>query len=766
MNDQPLSHSHFSRFARWCAARAKALGRGADRWVARRIRSMGRKARRNTPSGARFGLDPSRIASEQDALQRYRLAREIYTVLTSHAAATSVRFGLFGEWGYGKTTIANWVAEIAKHDGHWVAWFNPWACQSVDVMWFELASAIHTELERHGIELSAWAEIKTWGTKQWKSAGSGTEIINVKGIGGLASRLLRFSEADIDKLRAALGERRVIVIVDDMDRADPKLLPKLLLALREILDLEHFSFLIPFDKAKVASAVHQQYAEWDGDDFLEKIFDYQLKIPPTTADERWTLFEAHVRSIMPNTLLAALKELQDSLPDNPRRIKRIVRGLELMKREIERHGSDEIDWKSVVYALILQLESEAFFDAYVKATFLDMKRRMAEAFDRDRSEEREEARRTRIEAIAQRFIPDEARKARVVALAMKWENDRAYWDNHRVIYALQLFARPHAFTWEEVDQVMGRWRADKRPAVLVDAIADVARAHLVPDLSAFREFADSLRARYHEQLSLAADLFRAASHEAAILKADEALVALLQLATSARFTPDMRAETFEKLCEAIRPYAHFIGNDRDREQRAREVAALRELCGLAGDEWQRFANKLDGDRTHMQSDEAFQDIRNELLPLFDEQAKTLVIQTLRQDRGIRSLVYEGPRRPKRLFFDAQGGLWTGADAPLVRLFADAADNAHIQRNAHTLLRIAAEDGPSDSVSQDELRRFLATPHVGAAIWRAAVAQPIQFRLLMETRRCRAFLGHLGLAEALLPFPDWLRQGEERDAEQV
>jgi hypothetical protein len=79
-------------------------------------------------------LDPSRIAREQNALQRYRLAREIYTLLTSQAATTSMRFGLFGEWGDGKTTIANWVEEIAERDGHMVVWFNPWTCPSLDEM--------------------------------------------------------------------------------------------------------------------------------------------------------------------------------------------------------------------------------------------------------------------------------------------------------------------------------------------------------------------------------------------------------------------------------------------------------------------------------------------------------------------------------------------------------------------------------------------------------------------------------------------------------
>ena len=47
----------------------------------------------------------------------------------------------------------------------------------------------------------------------------------------------------------------MIAFIDDLDRATPELLPKLLLALREILDLPGFTFVLAFDNEIVADGL-------------------------------------------------------------------------------------------------------------------------------------------------------------------------------------------------------------------------------------------------------------------------------------------------------------------------------------------------------------------------------------------------------------------------------------------------------------------------------------------------------------------------------
>ena len=50
---------------------------------------------------------------------------------------------------------------------------------------------------------------------------------------GLVGKWLKPDGAQVTKIREKLGAKRVIVFIDDLDRATPELLPKLLLSLRE-----------------------------------------------------------------------------------------------------------------------------------------------------------------------------------------------------------------------------------------------------------------------------------------------------------------------------------------------------------------------------------------------------------------------------------------------------------------------------------------------------------------------------------------------------
>ena len=494
--------------------------------------------------------------------------------------------------GCGKTTIAHWVSQLALSKEHIVVWFNPWSSGSLNGMWFQLAHELHRQLVRRGIELSAWTDIKSVATEKWRSAGTATEIDRLRGVSGLVNRVLGFNKDDIEKLEKALGERRVIIIIDDIDRADPAIVPQLLLSLREILDKARFSFLIPYDKRRVVTAIEDTYRHWSGEDFLEKIFDYQLKVPETTVEERWALFEAQMRATLPNTPIERLEGIKDALPDNPRRIKRIIRGVEVMKREISRHGVEEVDLLSIIYALILQLECEPFFDQYVKEVFFSSDKRISEAFKQEGEDKRKEAQLSRIEAIASPFFQDDkVHKQRVIAIAKSWEDSRAYWDNHKVVYALQILNQPHAFTWAEFEGIMQLWRRDRRLTNLLGAISDAPFVKLIPAAVAKRKFAEALLVRYRQHLELATDVFAMESHSIEIDKADEALSALGQLITSDCFPHDIRAALFGNICDAFETFAHFSGNERDAEQRKREIDLLRRVLSLMVllRPWQRSA---------------------------------------------------------------------------------------------------------------------------------------------------------------------------------
>lgn len=740
--------------SRWQAIRRHGLT-----WAKRKVRKL---APMHAPRHS-SGLDATHLTPEHDSLNRYRIAEEVLRLLTDQPADWSARLGLLGEWGSGKTVIANWVAKLASDRGHCVVWFNPWSATSVGQMWFELSQALHEELQKRGIELSTGRELSQLARGLYYGYGAASQTPGVKDYAGLIERFLRLTDEDIIAIRNALGSNRILVIVDDIDRADSTLIPKLLLAMRELFELPRFSFLIPFDKSKVVRALELPPHNLAGHDFLEKILDYQIQVPPPTIEQRLALFASAIRSVLPMMPEGVERELADVLPENPRKIKRIALQLQIAKQQIERHSADEIDWQSLLYAALLRSESDVFFEKYVRDSFFG-DRRVHEAFS-DSAEARAKARDTRIDEAIKDCVPDQTAHERLRLLAKAWDSKRGYWSNSQIAYTVQLFDRPHAFTWREFDDVLDLWKERRDASVILHKLEEAVASKRIPTDNVFLEFIDSMTGRYHSLLEKASSIFRS-DQQADLIEQAAAVLSLAQaIGVDPTLNDHHRAHLFEKLAGAISPWAHFSGNAADARLRAEEEAVLLALAQHAGQEWARYAAVLEPRDPDMQSISSFNKVKERLLPLFGDRELALLEGAFTRDRGLRELLdYDALAGPRALFADPTSPAWTPIDsAPIPVILRSAEDSPLIQQNAHWFLRIVhADDLSGLGLRHEQVKTLLRADGIAALIWTAAIATPIQYRLLMETRKIHKMLCDLGVEQATLPIPDWLNAGRREN----
>lgn len=210
------------------------------------------------------GFDAPVEEPASDMLARGGFSRKIYDLLCPTDNRFSVRVGLTGEWGSGKTSVAKWVDAYAKADGHEVVWFNPWAITTTDQLWFSFYQTLRGSLklpEPEGLRGRFVDRVRNSVNEFRKPAETLSRANAITGaITATVLDLAKITPDEIKKLRSRIGNKRVIVIIDDLDRADPALLAKLLLSLRELFDIAGFSFLIPFDMG-VVSALPQE-AQW------------------------------------------------------------------------------------------------------------------------------------------------------------------------------------------------------------------------------------------------------------------------------------------------------------------------------------------------------------------------------------------------------------------------------------------------------------------------------------------------------------------------
>ncbi|MGB7333009.1 MAG: P-loop NTPase fold protein, partial [Terriglobales bacterium] len=299
----------------------------------------------------------------------------------------------------------------------------------------------------------------------------------------MLGRWLKYDGPQIRTIREKLGDKRVVVLIDDLDRCAPDLLPRLLMSLREILDLPGFTFLLAFDDEIVARALVSANPAWIvGSTFLEKILDFQYHLPAITEKQKERFVRRAMSRYCPFVPPESTSKIQDLLPDNPRKLKSLIRSLASLQPQVTRHGVDEINWADMWLAQMLRHESYPFFELLLKGETLEEVAGYLYSVKQKLSRRKEApAENTQLRQLLQQAgIEDRAQVERLTRLV---EASRSRSSRH-FRYVCELANRPHALTWKEFRSVRARWESDPRPALLAELIVKHAeeRAVSVDDL--------------------------------------------------------------------------------------------------------------------------------------------------------------------------------------------------------------------------------------------------------------------------------------------
>jgi predicted KAP-like P-loop ATPase len=232
--------------------------------------------------------EPIRSDAE-DLLDRKGFARAISDLIVDAQKGETLRIGVYGAWGEGKTSVLELVQAQLEAAGHVTVFLYAWSYRSTNELLEDLLRKIARKLKIPTRGLS-WDKA-LWFVKIGRQGASldplskAADVVLGQAIetvfGHLFSRLkARAAAALLTAIRQKLGDHKLMVFVDDLDRVRPDVLPELLLTLREVLNQPDFFYILALAPDVVRDGLMSSNVKWgDTTRFLEKIVELPRQLP-------------------------------------------------------------------------------------------------------------------------------------------------------------------------------------------------------------------------------------------------------------------------------------------------------------------------------------------------------------------------------------------------------------------------------------------------------------------------------------------------------
>ena len=260
------------------------------------------KNNRDASASKYFDADQPIESREQDSLGRRSFAEAIARQVRAVPAKHGFTITVVGEWGSGKTSVLNMVAETLEDgDATAILRFNPWLFGSADDLvtrFFRELSAQLGQDRFEGLKEVARALAGLGQTLAPLSPLPGTtEVANLAV--EQAEHWMRppslFAKRELLEKALCDSGSRVVVLIDDIDRLEFHETRELMRLVRLTSDLPNVVFLLAFDRQHVARSLGED--ETDGRKYLDKIVQVSYNLPVVR------------EAVLPRMLLPWLNEL-------------------------------------------------------------------------------------------------------------------------------------------------------------------------------------------------------------------------------------------------------------------------------------------------------------------------------------------------------------------------------------------------------------------------------------------------------------------------
>ncbi|WP_116522015.1 KAP family P-loop NTPase fold protein [Achromobacter insuavis] len=738
------------------------------------------------------GHDAPIQSPREDLLNSRGIAEAIHRVIASSPPLWSTRIGLLGRWGSGKTSILNLLRGVEETAGSIVITFSAWSASEESGVITQFYQALAERLKDEKFEIPRMQRLKEKSQRiqkykflrRWVEQGV-DELVPIPAslkkvatealskLSTLASSWAKIGPSDLLAITQIIGARRVVVFIDDLDRADPKIIPKTLLALRELLDWPGFAFVIAFDKRSISSALSEYSDAFgrDADGFLEKVIDVPFEVPELTEKQRLCLAGPIFKAccdIMPE---GVMPDLLPIMPSAPRRIKLVARLLGAQRASLARHAQDEVDWVGLSMYLIVKEANQQIAD-WVVAQAIDKKSSWSLWLGReDERQQKEEQLRATLNAM----LPTSTAQSdadRVVEAAVRLLR---HWDlttPEAVFYWRDLIYKEPTFTLTEARELCASLNESDALSTLELALRRAADfAQVNPEDAAYDLFTATLLL-YQSNLDSMAEAERMPEWKAHFNKARQSLRYLESLwihnDSSALANAITRGDTCASLLNMVERWLLWSSNEGESELRARERYLANLAVDRTSDPDRIFCETDPFWNSHLVENQDQADMISEWRRSVRKRVIPRVVAKLCQrfvtPQGMRDVALGDDKLSPWLVESKKSPLYTDRDSTkaLEDVFLHGGQgnldvDDILAGNSYLYLkqllfqtRSGSWGGLEDAKKINEL-----CPGIIPAAWRAIVRVPAPYRMLSSYRKLRSNIVEIGVSPEDLYEPEWL-----------